>query len=55
MDKSLRVVARVERHPGGLYPRGGFIVTNITRPAEQVVTLYRRWRSGRCPRCASVW
>jgi hypothetical protein len=30
------VVAKVEWHPGELYPRVGFIVTNLTRPAEAV-------------------
>ncbi len=29
-----RVSAKVEWHPGGLYPRGGFIVTNMSRSAE---------------------
>lgn len=33
-----RVVAKVEWHPGELYPRVGFIVTNMTRPAERVVS-----------------
>jgi hypothetical protein len=28
------VVAKVEWHPGELYPRVGFIVTNLARPAE---------------------
>jgi hypothetical protein len=32
-----RVVAKVEWHPGELYPRVGFIVTNLARPAERVV------------------
>jgi len=31
-----RVVAKVEWHPGELYPRVGFIVTNLSRPAERV-------------------
>ena len=35
-----RVVAKVEWHPGELYPRVGFIVTNMTRPAERVVAFY---------------
>jgi Transposase DDE domain group 1 len=35
-----RVVAKVERHPGEIYPRVGFIVTNMTRPAERVVALW---------------
>jgi hypothetical protein len=36
-NKPRRVVAKVEGHPGELYPRVGFIVTNMTRPAERVV------------------
>jgi len=32
----------VEWHPGELYPRVGFIVTNMTRPAERVVTFYNQ-------------
>ncbi len=32
-----RVIAKVEWHPGELYPRVGFIVTNMSRPAERVV------------------
>jgi hypothetical protein len=35
--RSDRVVAKVEWHPGALYPRVGFIVTNMTRPPERVV------------------
>ncbi len=37
-----RVVAKVEWHPGELYPRVGFIVTNMTRPAERVVAFYNQ-------------
>ena len=33
-DKPRRVVAKVEWHPGELYPRVGFIVTNLGRPAR---------------------
>src|ERR1700752_4029680 len=32
-----RVIAKVGWHPGELYPRVGFIVTNMSRPAERVV------------------
>ncbi len=39
-SKARRVVAKVEWHPGELYPRVGFIVTNMTRPAERVVMFY---------------
>ncbi len=35
-----RVVAKVEWHPGELYPRVGFIVTNLSRPPERVVAFY---------------
>ncbi len=35
-----RVVAKVEWHPGQLYPTVGFIVTNLTRPARRVVAFY---------------
>ena len=37
-----RVVAKVEWHPGELYPRVGFIVTNLGRPAERVVAFYNQ-------------
>src|SRR5215469_478641 len=37
-----RVVAKVEWHPGELYPRVGFIVTNLARPAEHVVAFYNQ-------------
>jgi hypothetical protein len=40
--KPRRVVAKVEWHPGELYPRVGFIVTNMTRPAERVVAFYNQ-------------
>ena len=34
------MVAKVEWHPGQLYPRVGFIVTNLSRPAERVTKFY---------------
>jgi len=37
-----RVVAKVEWHPGELYPRVGFIVTNLTRPANRVIVFYNQ-------------
>jgi hypothetical protein len=40
--KARRVVAEVEWHPGELYPRVGFIVTNLARPAERVVAFYNQ-------------
>src|SRR4051794_19088899 len=36
-NKPRHVVAKVEWHPGELYPRVGFIVTNLARSAEGVV------------------
>ena len=39
-DRKRRVVAKVEWHPGDLVPRVGFIVTNLSRPAERVVAFY---------------
>ena len=41
-DRTRRVVAKVEWHPGELYPRVGFIVTNLRRPAERVVAFYNQ-------------
>ena len=53
-SKPRRVVAKVEWHQGELYPRVGFIVTNLKRPAERVSKFYdgrgtaERWiREGR--------
>jgi post-segregation antitoxin (ccd killing protein) len=37
-----RVVAKVEWHPGELYPRVGFIVINLSRAAERVVAFYNQ-------------
>jgi len=37
-----RIVAKVEWHPGELYPRVGFIVTNLSRPAEGVGFFYNQ-------------
>jgi len=41
-NKSRHVVAKVEWHPGELYPRVGFIVTNLARSAEGVVAFYNQ-------------
>ena len=35
-----RVVAKVEWYQGELYPRVGFIVTNLIRPNRRVVKFY---------------
>ena len=37
-----RVVAKVEHHPGELFPRVGFIVTNLTLPSRAVVRFYNK-------------
>jgi Transposase DDE domain group 1 len=39
-SRARRVVAKVEWHPGELYPRVGFIVTNLRRSAKRVVAFY---------------
>ena len=39
-DRARRVVAKVEWHRGELFPRVGFIVTNMTAGAEGVVRFY---------------
>jgi hypothetical protein len=40
--KPRRVIAKIEWHPGELYPRVGFIVTNLRRPAERVIAFYNK-------------
>jgi Transposase DDE domain group 1 len=44
--KSRRVIAKVEWHPSELYPRVGFIVTNLSRPAERVFAFYNKRGTG---------
>jgi hypothetical protein len=39
-SKPRRVVAKVEWHQGELYPRVGFLVTNLKRPAERISKFY---------------
>ncbi len=41
-NKARRVVAKVEWHPDELYPRVGFIVTNMARPPERIVAFYNQ-------------
>jgi Transposase DDE domain group 1 len=41
-NKPRRVVAKVEWQPGELYPRVGFIVTNMTRPPERATLFYNQ-------------
>ncbi|MBU4217910.1 MAG: IS1380 family transposase [Actinobacteria bacterium] len=40
--KSRRVIAKVEWHAGELFPRIGFIVTNMSRTPEAVVSFYNK-------------
>ena len=35
-------MAKVEWHPGELYPRVGFLVTNLCRPPESIVAFYNQ-------------
>ncbi len=35
-------MAKVEWHPGELFPRVGFIVTNLSPPAERVMAFYNQ-------------
>jgi len=39
-DRPRRVIAKIEWHKGELFPRVGFIVTNLRRSAHQVVKFY---------------
>ena len=41
-SKARRVVAKVEHHLGELFPRVGFIVTNLTLPSRAVVRFYNK-------------
>jgi len=41
-SKPRRVVAKVEWHPGELFPRVGFVVTTLTVPQERVFEFYNR-------------
>src|SRR5438270_525879 len=41
-NRPRHVVAKIEWHPGELYPRVGFIVTNLARSAEGIVSFYNK-------------
>jgi hypothetical protein len=41
-NRPRHVVAKIEWHPGELYPSVGFIVTNLARSAEGVVAFYNK-------------
>jgi len=44
-DRKRRVIAKVEWHPDQLYPTVGFIVTDLSRPAEPVVAFFNHQRT----------
>ena len=44
--KARRVVAKVEHHQGELFPRVGFIVTNLSSPSRSVVRFYNKGGDG---------
>ena len=48
-DKARRVVAKVEWRPSELFPRVGFIVTNLSRPAGRVTLFYNQ--RGKAEQC----
>jgi hypothetical protein len=41
-SKARRIVAKVEHHQGELFPRVGFIVTNMSLPSRSVVRFYNK-------------
>jgi len=41
-DRSRRIIAKIEWHQGELFPRVGFIVTNLSRVAKNVVRFYNK-------------
>ena len=41
-NRSRHVAAKVEWHPGELYPRVGFVVSNLPRSPEGIVTFYNQ-------------
>ena len=41
-DKPRRVIAKVEWHPGELFPRIGFIITNMPMDPDWIVRFYNQ-------------
>ena len=41
-SKPRRIMAKVEHHLGELFPRVGFIATNMTLPSRSVVRFYNK-------------
>ena len=50
-----RIVAKVEHHAGELFPRVGFIVTNLPLPSRAVVRFYNRRGTAEHARARHVW
>jgi hypothetical protein len=44
-SKPRRIVAKIEFHPGELFPKIGFIVTNRSLPNERVLAFYNDSKS----------
>ena len=45
-DKEWRVIAKIEWHPGELFPRVGFIVTNLPKEPDRAVRFYNQRGTG---------
>ena len=41
-DKARRVIAKIEHHPDELFPRVGFIITNLKWRNKKVVKFYNK-------------
>lgn len=41
LENGGRVVAKVEFHFGALFPRAGFVITNLTSLSRKVVRIYK--------------
>ena len=60
-NDTCRVVAKVAHHAGELFPRVGFIVTNLTLPSRAVARFYNkrgtseRNKTGRSVAWGSTW
>ena len=41
-DKPRRVIAKVEWHPGALFPRVGFVVSNLQMEPDWIIRFYNQ-------------
>ena len=41
-EKARRVIAKVEWHPGDLFPRVGFVVTNLPMEPDWIIRFYNQ-------------